>query len=495
MRYLKRLPRSIYFAAMIGLAGCAADRQSEPETPVAEDADTWVSFQVCTPGDVADTELTRATASDLSKSQLESKIGKMTVLIVDPSTEGGNRVVGVSKKVTIGTQSTTAPYGYTVTANLGMNTFYLREHKYKLYVMANLPVDIKESDAKGPTVDGLGQLVASGMTAFTPATLESSTNGLPMTTLPDNAKDVMMYLLPDKEYTQDDPYVVQKEATSDYANVEAGTLILTPLVARLDVVAQENITNFTYPISYKVEENGTEKSVSEVNVIFKKATLKNSADKVYLMPQGTESAYSLTSPDSQVFGSASFDVKGGIAMYVPEYVPSLTDNKLLYKAATYLELDGILSTAGCTVIDEKVKKAIDEAATKGTSSPKLYYYDDGKVQTGLTLTEPKAGATNWHTLSYDSELKGYKVTYRHAVRHDAGSGKNLDDGIYNPQEYGVVRNYIYNIGIASVSALPHPWNEDGSKEVESPVKDIYLKITTPAKWTYHRGAQTITFEK
>ncbi|MDE5888335.1 MAG: hypothetical protein K2H46_12230, partial [Muribaculaceae bacterium] len=115
-------------------------------------------------------------------------------------------------------------------------------------------------------------------------------------------------------------------------------------------------------------------------------------------------------------------------------IPNTTS--VTFGNSTYLELTGILK-AGTDASDAT------KALFTDSSHPDLYYYDDGTFQSTLTATthtDSGEGGNGWHKISYDTTLGGYKVTYRHAIRHDAGEGKNNDDGTIYPMEYAVVRN-------------------------------------------------------
>ncbi|MDE5842470.1 MAG: hypothetical protein K2H35_01885, partial [Muribaculaceae bacterium] len=419
----------------------------------------------------------------------EANLKSVVGLLVDAD---NNRIMGVASgaKVTIYPDDT----GLTsrVVLNMGSANFYEREHKYRLYLVANAAsISPTLNASQGKNIGELGNTIM-GLSSFKYSALEESTNpGLAMSTVEADALTVKVWLEENGDYSSEEKaYVAEFENSADNDSGKEAILNLTPLYGVLRFADDD----YSHYITYKQGDGAAEVEKTEVKVVFKNATVKRAANSAYLMPQGSVSEFSIKSPHSATpsVSVANISVGKGKFAYVPEYIPTITDNKLLYNQVTYLELDGILAVDDkCTEIDGDVKSAITRSATSSAGLPTLYYYDDGKFQSGLTV-KSHAGEAGWHAIAYDSTLKGYKVTYRHAIRHDAGEGKNLDDAIYHQLEYGIVRNYLYEISINSVSALPHPFKE--SDEIESNRKDISLRIVPPAKWTYHRGGSIIEFQ-
>lgn len=467
MRYLKTIPLSIFATGLLLLAGCASETPADPATDATEGQGVWVQFEIAGTSENSGTRADGADGVRIGKNSDESLIKTACVMLVDTDAN----VCGIGTDVTIDQASGSKTA--TITANMGLTTRYTVGETYRVYVFANLPSSTDLTGVSGKAISEVGETIIGSLAAKTASDVTSS--GLPMSSLDTDAENVKVVFAEGGDYSTKKKACVAQENNSE----SAGTLYLTPFYTRIDIVEHDGITDFTYPVSYKNEKN---EDVKEVNVKFKQATVKNVADNVYLLPKGKTADYSIESPAPGTFGAASpVTFTKGIAMYLPEYVPAVASGgKVCYKDASYIELDGILTTTGCTAIDADVKKAID-GATKSKTNPALYYYDNGEIQSGLTLKAPAAGATDWQTITYDNTLEGYKVTYRFAIRHDAGTGKNLEDGLYHPLEYGLVRNYIYNVGVASVSSLPHPWKEDGTDEVERPDKDIELVILV-GKW-------------
>lgn len=488
MRNLKIIPISLCAAGMLALTGCASESGAEPSAGSTSAGDCWVSFEIApaaaAAGQTSGSRAEESAGSATDKTINECRINDLVALLVD-SDDDTVRGIAQGRDVVIAS----AGQLHKVTVNMGNLSMYEKEHKYRLYVFANLPGGYTDlSYAYGRTIEEVGKMVAGSLRALSSRDFEGS-DGLPMSTLTDEAGKIQVSLKKETSYTSEKPYLV----VQDPDMTQPGTLILTPLCARLDFV--ENAVNkaYTYPIGHAGEGNAA--NVVDVKVKLTHAMVRNAGSDVYLMPQGSASQFNLATPSTSVFGnSASFSVKSGAVAYVPEYVPTVSGDRLSYNALTYMQLDGCLvADAQCTGMDASVRKAITEAGTKKSASPKLYYFDDGLIQSQLT-TIPHPGEANWHELAYDATVGGYKVSYRHGIRHDAGQGKNLEDGKVFPMEYAIVRNYLYQIEVQSIGALPHP-NGGETDNVENTSEDISIRIAPPAKWSYHRGGTTVEFNK
>lgn len=499
MRSLKLQQLSIYFAGLLMFSACSSDKFAEEPVVAPDESSLYIRFELSqfnvTPTP-AESKETRAGDADLplDKTKQECRINSLIALMVDG--EGANKgdIVGIARPEgyqIVPKEKDGNVYGaYTVTANMGLASFYKRQHTYRLYIFANLEEGTYSIlDATiGSKIENVCRDInkgETGMKPILPANLNKETGyeTLKFSTLEADVIKVKVWLEENGSYSSENPYILKTDA----GNAD-GVLMLTPLQSCFYFHDLSGGNNFTYPVDYSTDDSGSK--MTEVKVQFKKAQLVNAAQKEYLLPQGSESSFTLSSPSSPGFISSSkFDIKEGKALYVPEFIPAVTANKLTYSATTYMMLDGILvADAQCTALDANVRNEI----SSGSSAHRpLYYYDDGKYQSGLTLVSHE-GEANWKKLTYDSTLGGYKVTYYHAIRHNAGTGKNLEDGTVYPLEYGVVRNYIYQIGVNSVSALPHSFSP--TDNVESDKKDINIRINPPAKWTYHRGGSVIVFE-
>ncbi|MBD5223116.1 MAG: fimbria major subunit [Bacteroidales bacterium] len=475
------------------LSGCAADAP-ESEVITSGDQPFWLTFELSQTTDGIEPHKAPSTRADvdLNKNVNESKVTSLIALLVDTDNQGNATYVrGVSQAKSTDIKSSDDKKTHTVILNMGLSTLYARQHKYRLYVFANLTSSDYDAIKKmvGRDIYDVGQRVAH-LSPFTPEKLaESSSTGLPLGTENENAKTIQVYLKENVEYTYESPYVAQIDP-DDSEDGTPGKLSLTPLCSRLDFVEDTKYPNFTYPIQYTVETDKGTETKTEVEVTFKQAKVVNASGRTYLIPAFQKNSTTVRiSPELTITSTSnSLAVSEGAAVYVPEFVPTIADNSnnLSYEGTTYMEVTGTLSASNSNEIDPLVKNAIT-----GATHPTLYYYDDGKFQSALTTT-PHAGETHWYAVNYDTALGGYAVTYRHAIRHDAGDGKNEDDGVVYPMEYGIVRNYIYQIGIKSVSALPHP--QKPGDPVESGKQDISIRINPPAKWTYHRGGFEISFE-
>lgn len=521
MNRFKILPYSIYLAGLLALGGCASDTLPDEPVTAPDDSQFWLTFQLSpssnssdAPNNLpADTRATRADDDPVDKEPDEQTVSSVMALIYDTDNNGNPTTLVSTAKANYTTVTSPKKEGtivkngntgtYTVYLNMGFNNMYTRKHLYRLYVFANT------NYSNLPTIFGspVEDLKAATATIEPKTDIVSGTSpGLPLGTTNEDALKIAVYL---KEKvadggvgdysTVDNAYTVQvsTENINDQENASAGTLMLTPLHARFDFEAKTDNPNFIYPIKYLAgtDETGNTPNHTEVKVQFLKCKVNNCAKNVYFVKNVNATnnkivkSEDLTSETAQTGGE--YEVKAGILAYIPEYVPNysttVSSNTHTYADVTYMDLIGILQwDSDCNAINENVRKAL---TGEDTSHPDLYYYDDGNFQSGLT-TKNKSGQAHWIKVSYDNAYGGYVVTYRHAIRHDAvGSGAtNDDDGVIYPMEYGVVRNYIYKIGIASVNALPHPFDTDLSKNpVETPNKDINVTISTPTKWkTWHR---------
>lgn len=482
MRYLKIISLSLYAAGLLAMTGCAAENPEEPAGVQGSGKQCWVTFEILRPTEENSTRAEGSGDTSYLKSADESAISSLVAMLVDTD---DSKVCGIASG-TSDVKIVTSEATHKVTINLGPASAFQTEHKYRLYVFANLPEGSVSLDAVyTKTIEEVGEMIATKLSSLTPDEVASGT-GVPMTTLTEDAGKLAVNLPANKTYTMEKPYV----AVLDPQGNGTGLLTLTPMFARLDFAS--NIENNTYPV-----ECGTDGCTeTEVKVRFKKARLFNASDKAYLFPQAGTGDYTFASPAGVSFANGpEVVVKGGPAFYAPEFIPNAAGGKLAYKATTWMQLEGVLvADADCSGMAADVKTAISQASTKKGGSPKLYYFDDGKLQTRLT-TVNHAGQANWYELAYDATLDGYKVSYRHAVRHNAGEGKNMTDGKVEPMEYGILRNYLYKIVVNSVNGLPHP-SQSGNPDddqVESTGEDISIRIVPPAKWSYHRGGTIVEF--
>lgn len=478
---------------MLLAGGCAAELEDEPVITPGADEQFWVSFRLegGMSADAANPEayVTRAdgeTRANTDKSTEEQRIRKIVGILFETDDDGNpTKRVGKSEIQT----STAAPKNGVTTRllNFGLPAAYELHKKYRLYLYSNFDMRLFNSvnDAEDRTFAGIANKTAT-VPAIAAADLTKT--GLAMSTPQSEGLGAMVYFPGDEiRYPEDAPYPVQPEVanpTPDLVLTEnPSTMTMTPMHSRIDFVANGDNSDFTYPIGFTETENNANTEKVEVNVQFLKASIVHCGAKVYL-EQHFNNAGSVVSPN---IATADFDtltnltMAAGTAAYIPEYVPEVKNGQLTFGQTTYIEFTGILTPGD--FIDTDVKKALEGDG----GHPALYYYDDGTIQSALTVKAPASGAANWTTLTYDEALGGYPVKYRHAIRHKAGE----NDGVCAEMEYGVVRNYIYEVGIESVSALPHPWTTD--TPVEQHQGDINIRIVPPKKWIYHRQGTTLTF--
>ena len=479
MRYLKLKKFTTYLAGLLILSACASDNLSDPPVVSHKNTPFYLTFELSQPSDAS-------TRADEDKEGNEAKLTSLVALLVDTDNVGQPTVIqgiGAAVQADIGEPKDGK---YTVTLNMGVASLYTRQHKYRLFVFANLNDYSALLASHGKRLDDIGSLTASTEIYSAAQLAAADFKGLPFSTNKFDASVIQVYLKENTDYSSSSPYIVQEDSGKENPETEgAGVLWITPLHACMNFVEETGVDDFIYTV-------GTD-AKPEVKVQIKNATFVNAAKKTFLLPQGEKGNFSLTSPSSPGFSnSTSVAINGGKIFYAPEYIPSVSEEgRLGYDAASYMELQAILIVdASCTGTDPDVRKAISEANTNAASRPSLFYFDDGTFQSALT-TVSHADEENWHEVKWNDTLGGYAVTYRHAIRHDAGDGMNLDDGTIHPMEYAVVRNYLYNIGIKSVSSLPHKFNS--SDPVENSRQEISIQIS-PAKWTgYHRGAIEIDY--
>lgn len=482
MRNLRLKTLTTYAAGLFLLASCSSDSFREEPVTMPDDSPFWLTFSISNP------ETDSATRAETDKETWEANISSLIAVMVDNEGSGKGTIVGCAQPTDI--LSSSDNKSFTATVNMGLSSLYLREHEYSLYVFANLPeseyASLFPSSLIGQSISSVGgKTVAMGVADPGNA---SSSLVLKMASEPADVEKIMIWLKKnddgsDKIYSKDTPYVVQTNPAGKTAadGTSVGSISLTPLQARLDFIGH---TSLTFPITFSTEnETGQSSSRSELNVEFKKVNICNANAKAYLLPQSGLEGFTWTTPAL----TASLSKETGITLgdtktlgYVAENIPSSTAT---FSNTTYLELKGVV-------------KASENASTStktllsSASHPSLFYFDDGTFQSALTA-EGHIGEADWHELKWDAALGGYAVTYRHAIRHDAGEGKNLDDGTIHPMEYAVVRNYLYEIGIRSVSSLPHKWS--ATDPVENGRQDISIQIS-PAKWIgYHRGGVEIEY--
>ncbi|MDE5773518.1 MAG: fimbria major subunit [Muribaculaceae bacterium] len=491
MNYKRYIPFSLITSAMLMLAGCATDNAADEPANGKDDTQFWIQFQMSSvvnpTTQLRPEDETRAgeTADNPEvKTDDEVKIVSLIGLLFDVDGNGKPRtlqavqkadkddIVGPTNKVT------------TVTLNMGLNSYYTREQKYRLYVFANLP-ESNYSDLVGMKGNSFTE-VKSKAAALTYYTNPQET-GISLGTSEDEGLKIMVWLKPDETYDKDHPYVIQVESTDPKNAPDApATISLTPMQARFDMVKKAGMSDYKYPVNFNDGENVK----PEVYVEFTGYNVVTPSHNVFYFQKGKESDKTLESPASLPASTITSVLSGmGGHIYVPEYIPAVSSGtKLKFKDVTYVILRGKLAVGNdCTVSDE-IKGYINSNNQSTIAAHPLYYYDDGEFQSALTTT-PHDGQANWHKITWDSQVMGYGVKYYHAVRHTAGP----DDDSYSKLEYGVVRNYIYQIGVKSVNALPHPFTESETP-VEDEREDISIRITPPTKWIYHRIGTSIKFE-
>ncbi len=516
---------TLYLAGMLLLSACSSDYQFDEPTGNVADEQFYISFNLTNvmSDDVADSNHpsdSTPTRAGESKLPDEYKIRKSSIVALLCETDANDKpsnVVGIATGDKV-IELTGSGNSKKLVINMGAANFYQEKKKYRLFVFANLPAALKSqlSACYNISMTVVSKYLASYTTAtagLTPLKLSLSTyDGLPMATEIGNAIELMVYLREGDRYNHGTPetaYIVQANSANPDSKVDshtAATLMLTPLYARADFLENSSYPGFSYPISYTYDNGTTQQTKTEVYIDFKFAHLKNVASSSYLLSQQTANVYShptnltLCTPTNCSVKITNSINGASPAFYMPENCPVIgSDNKLTYAKATYIELDGKISIpAGtdCDVADE-VRAAINPASS---THPDLCYYDDGTFQSALMVWDSSKTGSNWHKLSWETKTvdsqseTGYWVTYRHAIRHGAvGTGSSdAEDGVVYPMEYGIVRNHIYQIGIASVSALPHPWST--TTPVESVNSEINVTISTPQVWKkWHREAYEIQF--
>lgn len=490
MKYTRHISLSLIYAALLLLGGCAADRIDEPAGGATDDSGQfWIQFRlaqdISNPVGPAESAKTRATDTDLVKTDDEVKIKSLVGLLFDTDNSGNPKsLVGYSRAADDDIDGPTDKRT-TVLLNMGLNSYYKREQKYRLYVFANIP---GESDANYKALEaakGKSFADVQKMVADIPFSYPAEDKGIALgTSLADGLK-IMVWLKKGEKYDGNNPYIVQVES-SDPANAgrNDAVLSLTPLQARFDFVSKTGVSDFTYPVNFVV--NGVSKP--EIKVKFVNYNVVIPTRQVYYFQNGKVIDNSVASPAPDDSRETSLLSSMYQSVYVPEFVPSVADDKKLkFGDVTYVALRAVpVVDASCTAPSD-VKDAINSASADVKRATPLWYYDDGTFQSGLT-TKSHEGESNWHAITYDPELRDYGICYYHAVRHSAGT----EDNIYTQLEYGVVRNYIYKIGIESVAALPHPFDPQ-TVPVENVRVDVSLRINPPEEWTYHRIGNTLTF--
>lgn len=500
----KCIAYSLFLFGMLSLGGCSSNNLDEPSNNES-DEQLWISFNLTQQSAAETSNSTRAGETE-GMLPTEYAIDKSTIVAMLFDTDANGRpskVAGIAKGHDI-VSSSGEGANKSLIINMGGANFYEEKHKYRLFVFANLPSSLETK--LGTSFNALISTISDYTAALTVKTKSdlNGKKGVALGTEIEDALNVMVYLRENDKYnhsTAATAYIVQPNASNPDATVDVenpATLILSPLCSRLDFIYGEGKSDFIYPVQFTSTSGSESSTNTEVKVKFVQGKICNVASSTYLLPKVTGSVYSSPSQTLSATGSATaIEASSASApkpfAYVPEFVPTIgTDKSLTFEKTTYMELDAILvADDDCTMATD-VKEAIN-----GATHPELAYYDDGTFQSALMVYNPVTmTGQHWIILEHETKtvgtesVSGYWVPYRHAIRHDAGtdaSGKSLnkEDGVVHPMEYGIVRNYIYQIGIKSVSALPHPWST--STPVESTNKDINITVSTPKVWKgWHR---------
>lgn len=321
------------------------------------------------------------------------------------------------------------------------------------------------------------------------ATVES-TKSMPMTC---NAPISFKIETSDEtEYSRENPFMIG----GDKSNPGREKFTMTRALARVDFKDASENADYTYQIEnsasqLKVKFAGVRPINLASSAYMKLTYAAPVADKIVTIP-----AVSTSNP---LFPANKFNLPESASSfatlcYLPENVQPAAS--LTISNATGLRFIGVL------LPDEKcdatVKKYL-QGELLDSKHPRLYYFDDGIYQSPLVYLESAPSpSTDWFYVDWNAEYNGYTVEYLHTVRHGGVNGQkegdaattSPEDGVVSPMEYGVVRNFIYEMSIAKVSSLPHRKNPDDNPE-SKPQISVNINVTP---WNYHRGGFEVGYK-
>ncbi len=357
--------------------------------------------------------------------------------------------------------------------------------EYDLHVAANLTEQDNILAAVWATntdeISGL-TVAHSGITEWKSATMRAGSNYIPM-----SSATPVEFKIEDKDYPRTDPIKTNGTTTAPLS------ITLTRLFARVDFKDASPAT--TAANTYEVENN------NQILVTFTSMKPMNIASTSFLAYQA--SSGQVNNPSSKtLFDNASafpmattpVDEEGYVSQfYLTENTPAKTN--ATFKNLTYVELTAkVTPTDKCPTELKNVLQGKDKNGNATTVHPALWYYDDGTFQSTLMLTAPEnTSDPNWHKVEYKTDAY-YLPPYRKAIRHGGVEGATTDaeDGVIDLMEYGIVRNHVYQVSIAKVASLPHPWTD--TDYPEDGKSDLKVQVKVPEGWdAYHRGAFEVEY--
>ncbi|MDE5551663.1 MAG: hypothetical protein K2I91_00535, partial [Muribaculaceae bacterium] len=307
MKYTRYISLSLLTAGLLLFGGCAADRYDEPADGTADDTQQfWIQFRlaqdISNPSALIESPKTRAGETELVKTDNEVKIESLVGVLFDTDNSGNPKslvafsraadsdIVGPTDKLT------------TVRLNMGLNTLYKREQKYRLYVFANLPGTSDANYAALKAAQGKSFSAVQQMVAAIPYSYPEENKGIALGTSVEDGLKIMVWLKQGEKYDEQHPYIVQVESSDpENASKNDATLSLTPMQARFDFVSRPGISDFTYPVNFVVDDE----EKPEIKVKFVNYNVVSPAMQVYYFQNGKVSDKSIASPTSGLSAQTS----------------------------------------------------------------------------------------------------------------------------------------------------------------------------------------------
>ncbi len=482
MNFKAILPPLSMALASVFFVGCSADE--DPGKTRNESRELWLSVKIA--------GVDKATRAGETTPDWDARISNVIGYITSTS---DNKIIAYGRPFKLPAEGVTdADISYdgskyevvlAVSGDLKPNT------NYRLYIAANM----QASDQQGILNARWGgtSLLTTALTISHPnatwlkwdkATVEAN-HAMPMGC----ATPIVINFSDTETYSRENPY----HAGGTGSSREMFTL--TRCLARVDFKDESPTT--TAANTFVIENHS-----GALAVEFKQCRPVNVNSSSYLVPtfqSGTNPANTVvTIPASQSrYPADVVTLPAATAFtpicYLPENVP--THSSLTIGNATGLSFIGVLKPVAGVCADDLAEYLNGTKLVNG-AHPNLYYYDDGRFQS-MPMYKTANPGTNWRTLTWNNTLRGYTVSYTETIRHGGYTGQTpapvKDDGVVSVMEYGVVRNYNYEISISKVKALPH--TSSTSDIPETLTEDIDIQITPQANWNYHRGGIEIELEK
>lgn len=470
-------------------AACSADHSTEPSpAPTSQESPLWLTFSLGNAGGAGNYASTqRENAPRLTRDGEsaaptdDSKIYSICAYLVDAN---GKMVAAgsTSDQDDIITESGTT----NVTVRLFDARRIERNANYSLRVVANMPETnytaimraayAGGSDTNLTYIYNLKRYDKKSLETMTSATLPEE--GMPMSTV---AGDEVTIQIPEgKDYpTKEDAYKVADDAVAKTTN--NATIKLTRLLGRLDfkLTAQDTANGIPADNEFSILDDKYRLSVAALTPV-------NLATTQYLLPQAVKDGTQVKCPLNQLKAQLgdTFPPASGLRRlasdfsaadytpleYVAEYVPD--NSGLSIRGTTAVIVTALLKVTEHTPTDVTVKMGTKES---------LWYFDDGVFQGAPLADKPASTVTgHWHEIKYDDSLGGYPLYYIKAISTGLNTEAKTDDGKIDLDEYGIVRNYIYQISVKSFNLLPRP-----TIAIEPTEESMTMSLkSTP--WAYHR---------